>query len=611
MSARHLLTIAHVLALSAIACRPPSPTPDVSADDDVLVDDFAAQLPPGCSDADRDGHLVGASCEYPAGVTTDCDDTNASVWASCALCGDRDGDGLKAGCDAYPATIGGDCDDGDPSVGNSPEIPLDGLDQNCDGVDLVPSESNGLFVTTTGDDAAAGTRAAPMATVRAAAARAAGDPRYAGYAVFLAEGAYDDTLANNWPVSVHGGFDAASWTRTVNRSVVRRSGTGPLELFAGPKSAWSGVELRVEAPGANAVVVSVKNVDWACDDCLITNAAGASTSLIGVSAAEGARVTLRGSTVALAGTATASATGVQVDGAATLVVLASTVSTGDAAATACYGVRSLRSPSLTIDHSTLTAGACATSVAISAPRAERVTIADSKATALATTSSVAALLDVGRADVVRSVLEAGDAASESIALALSSAAESYVMNSVLVSNDATSSLALRQQIDNARKEQLHVRSNVLAVMTSTPSTTTGLRIESLDGSSTRLDVVNNIFVSTASAGTRYGLMLPATTTLGEISYNLFASDVGMGYSCVAYRGTTCMDLSALNAAYGHNLSGAAELDASWHISATSAAQGAGRNNRNYGLAMPDELIDRDREARPRVGVWDIGPDEAP
>ncbi len=105
-----------------------------------------------CVDADQDGFGDGSGCLGP-----DCDDRTAVVnpWQS-EVCGDavdqdcdgadlecpedcedadRDGFGRGDGC------IAADCNDGDPSINPAArEIPGDGLDQDCDGNDLVLRE---------------------------------------------------------------------------------------------------------------------------------------------------------------------------------------------------------------------------------------------------------------------------------------------------------------------------------------------------------------------------------------------------------------------------------------------------------------------------------------
>jgi len=66
-----------------------------------------------------------------------------SAWELCGLactCHDDDGDG------AWAVDCGGeDCDDSDPALGpGSPEIPYDGVDQDCDGSDLDDVDSDGF-----------------------------------------------------------------------------------------------------------------------------------------------------------------------------------------------------------------------------------------------------------------------------------------------------------------------------------------------------------------------------------------------------------------------------------------------------------------------------------
>jgi len=69
------------------------------------------------------------------GVDQDCDGLDA-----CWRDADGDGDGGAredaAECEAGAASAGGDCDDADPTVGRTaPELPGDGVDQDCDGLE--------------------------------------------------------------------------------------------------------------------------------------------------------------------------------------------------------------------------------------------------------------------------------------------------------------------------------------------------------------------------------------------------------------------------------------------------------------------------------------------
>jgi hypothetical protein len=139
-------------------------------------DDFWRAEPPCYIDADGDGYgsprattASGGDCGDAAGevlLGADCDDTSAAIhpgateipddWIdgncdgleSVSCMPDRDGDGYGApplqieedgDCDEAnlrPAWDFVDCDDSDADVNiGSPEIPEDGIDQDCDGVD--------------------------------------------------------------------------------------------------------------------------------------------------------------------------------------------------------------------------------------------------------------------------------------------------------------------------------------------------------------------------------------------------------------------------------------------------------------------------------------------
>src|SRR5512133_2060115 len=79
-----------------------------------------------------------------------------------------------------------------------------------------------IFVSTVGDDAAAGTRAAPVATMSQAITLASTMGTGAG--VYAAAGTYDGTVALQTGVHVFGGFDPTTWLRDTVVSVTEIRG---------------------------------------------------------------------------------------------------------------------------------------------------------------------------------------------------------------------------------------------------------------------------------------------------------------------------------------------------------------------------------------------------
>ncbi len=103
----------------------------------------------------------------------------------------------------------GDFDDADPLAHDgAPEIPLDGIDQNDDGVDLIPSDANGVFVSVNGRPDGAGTMADPLDAIAAGHALAAAN----GKAVFITSGSFDEQPLQV-TVSMYGGFDPTDWSQ--------------------------------------------------------------------------------------------------------------------------------------------------------------------------------------------------------------------------------------------------------------------------------------------------------------------------------------------------------------------------------------------------------------
>jgi serine protease AprX len=95
------------------------------------LDTSCAGLDPSEIDGDGDGSL-------PCGG--DCDDGDPALDGL-----DRDGDGATS--------CGGDCDDGDAArAPGAPEVPYDGVDQDCDGVDAVDLDGDGFPGGPSGSD---------------------------------------------------------------------------------------------------------------------------------------------------------------------------------------------------------------------------------------------------------------------------------------------------------------------------------------------------------------------------------------------------------------------------------------------------------------------------
>jgi hypothetical protein len=176
---------------------------------------------------------------------------------------DSDGDGFTA--------ADGDCNEADPTVHpGAADLPdLAQLDSNCDGIDGTADAA--VFVSPKGDDANAGTMAAPKATIEAAIATAAScvPPR----GVYVYAGRYDEPggLVLRSSVGVYGGYVGDTWEL--------RAGSTATVVTGSPQGAL--------ADGATGVVLQLLSLRGERDD-----SSGADPSVYGLRAANGAQVRL-------------------------------------------------------------------------------------------------------------------------------------------------------------------------------------------------------------------------------------------------------------------------------------------------------------------------------
>jgi len=132
------------------------------------------------------------------------------------------------------------------AAGDTPDA--EGADTDCDGID--GSVSDSVFVSPRGSDAAAGTLAAPVATLATALQRAVETSRHH---VLICTGRYEENLLlqGEHVVSLHGGYDCSTWARTAEHPVIAPN-TGVALRIEGASSAVVVSELDLVAPNATA-----------------------------------------------------------------------------------------------------------------------------------------------------------------------------------------------------------------------------------------------------------------------------------------------------------------------------------------------------------------------
>jgi hypothetical protein len=136
-----------------------------------------------------------------------------------------------------------------PGVIDKPDTAFE--DRNCDGIDGDPDEA--YFVATTGNNANAGTRTQPLATIQEAIIRARTTPKD----IYVASGTYarTDIADADDGVEIYGGYVAATWARsrtpptTISGSPYGLSLTNALDVVVQLVSVTSTADINKSAYG--------------------------------------------------------------------------------------------------------------------------------------------------------------------------------------------------------------------------------------------------------------------------------------------------------------------------------------------------------------------------
>jgi len=218
------------------------------------------------ADADTfgDANASVVACVAPAAHVaddTDCDDTNAAVnpGATEILGNLLDDDCDPTTSDIPPADEDGDgysvdvdCNDADPELHPGVLDPLDGVDRDCDGLDIAPMPTLGFYVSaTTGSDTNPGTKEQPFQTINRAMTASVDY----GDLIFIADGTYNESLLDV-DDSLLGGYSAdfTSWDPTGHRTVVQGdSGFDAISSFE-MELLWSGFDVRGGVDGYGVAI---------------------------------------------------------------------------------------------------------------------------------------------------------------------------------------------------------------------------------------------------------------------------------------------------------------------------------------------------------------------
>ena len=134
-----------IALLAAFACTSQKDIVSNTDSGDVSVDDSDDTEP--LADADQDGYDADDDCDdddpsiFP-GADEDCDEVDEDCDGKVDEGYDNDGDGYL---DEVLCEHGDDCDDGAyPTNPGAEDIPYDGIDQDCDGADLLDADGDGV-----------------------------------------------------------------------------------------------------------------------------------------------------------------------------------------------------------------------------------------------------------------------------------------------------------------------------------------------------------------------------------------------------------------------------------------------------------------------------------
>jgi hypothetical protein len=234
---------------------------------------------------DKDGDTYGDKYLPVMGVaalpgfvadSTDCNDDNAAINPTNVWYRDQDGDGYGTASTTTNACTQPsgyasnttDCNDNSASINPvAADVPDDSfMDTNCDGID--GNEASAIFVSTSGSDAAAGTKAQPMLTIMAAIAKAVTDGKTQ---VYISNGVYTGRVTLTNGVSLYGGYSASNaWVRSasyitqITSAVVSSGRVGAME---GINITAATVVDRITISTGNTSATGISNYGFYGNNC--------------------------------------------------------------------------------------------------------------------------------------------------------------------------------------------------------------------------------------------------------------------------------------------------------------------------------------------------------